>query len=299
MAPSARFFHQTSFPEALVENFFDYCLSLSIWSFAMLLVSGLDVALVGYFDFEKVAYYSVAATLIVFLCGVQNALFNAMIPSTAVMQARGNSAQLGQLVITATRYGSFILLLMGLPLILAAKGLLTTLWVGPKYAVEGTNSASANRSEHRSVDRCTLRDGPNRDRTTTACNDKSSSGRNSNLIASVIGGLFLGAIGVALGTLVGGIVGVLGNFVYNMPRTIGINLRFVDYLRDGLLRPAVCALPVITFGSILGWSHWFSRLSSALGIVATLLVTAYLVWHWGLTGSERAKLSTGRLVPQV
>ncbi len=114
----------------------EFCFSLSIWSFSMILVSGLDLSLVGYFDFEKVAYYSVTATLIVFLTGIQNALFNVMIPSTAVMQARGNSIQLGQVMITATRYGGFILLLMGLPLILAARGILSV-WVGPRYAAEG------------------------------------------------------------------------------------------------------------------------------------------------------------------
>ncbi len=38
-----------------VRELFDYCLSLSIWSFAMLLVSGLDVLLVGYYQLEAVA----------------------------------------------------------------------------------------------------------------------------------------------------------------------------------------------------------------------------------------------------
>ena len=107
---------------------FDYCLSLSIWSFAMLLVSGLDVSLVGYFEFDKLAYYAVAATLITFLAGLQNAVFHVLIPSAAVLQARGDSTQLGQMVVTATRYGTFILLLTGLPLILAARNILT-LWV--------------------------------------------------------------------------------------------------------------------------------------------------------------------------
>jgi len=114
----------------------DYCVSLSIWTLAMLLISGLDVSFVGYFEFEKVAYYSVAVTLVIFLGGLQNALFNVMIPSTAIMQAQGNSIELGRLMITATRYGCFVLLIIGLPLILSAHRILS-IWVGPSYAVEG------------------------------------------------------------------------------------------------------------------------------------------------------------------
>jgi O-antigen/teichoic acid export membrane protein len=289
MAPRVRFSSQLVSRKAGRE-LFDYCLSLSIWSFAMLLVTGLDVALVGHFEFEKVAYYSVAATLIVFLAGVQNALFNVMIPSTAVLQARGNSIQLGRLMITATRYGSFILLLMGLPLILAAKGILT-MWVGPKYAEQGARIlevlTAANIIRLSAVPYVMTLVGTGQQRLVTVTPVLEGV---SNLIASVIGGFFFGAIGVAVGTLVGGCVGVLGNFVYNMPRTIEINFRIMDYVRDGFLRPLFCALP-LTAAALL-FRFW----GSSIGVNSYVVVgvagasTAFLLWRWGLVGSERDRL---------
>jgi Na+-driven multidrug efflux pump len=41
----------------------------------------------------------------------------------------------------------------------------------------------------------------------------------TNVFASIVLGMKFGAIGVAAGTLIGGVVGMLGHIVYNMPRT--------------------------------------------------------------------------------
>ena len=277
---------------------FDYCLSLSVWSFAMLLVGGLDVSLVGYFQFGAVAYYAVAASLVTFLAGLQNALFSVMVPSTAVMQARGDGKALGRVMITATRYGTFLLLLTGLPLIFGARNILA-LWVGSSYAEPGARilqilvAANVIRlsaapyvmtlvgtAQQRLVILTPLLEG------------------FSNLLVSIAAGYVFGAVGVALGTFVGSLVGVSGNLFHNMRRTSGFEFRISDYVRDGLVRPVVCALPAIAFSVILGYCHWFTRLTTTLGTVATVLVTAYLIWNWGLMGSEREKLLTGRLVPQ-
>jgi O-antigen/teichoic acid export membrane protein len=267
-----------------------YCVSLSIWSFAMLLVSGLDVALVGHFEFGKVAYYSVAATLIVFLAGVQNAVFNVMIPSTAILQARGDAVQLGQAMLTATRYGSFLLLLMGLPLILGAKSILSV-WVGPRYADQGARIlemlAAANIIRLSAVPYIMTLIGTGQQRLVTITPLLEGV---SNLVVSVIGGFFFGAIGVAIGTLLGGTVGVLGNFVYNMPRTIEINFRISDYVRDGFLRPLVCALPLSGATLAIRVSDFFIGLNGYLLVGAAAVGTAFLLWRWGLVGSERERL---------
>jgi len=269
---------------------FDFCLSLSIWSFAMLLVNGLDVSLVGYFEFEKVAYYSVAATLVVFLAGLQYALFNVMIPSTAVMQARGNSSQLGQTMITATRYGSFVLLLIGLPLIIAAKAVLT-LWVGPKYALQGALIlqvlTTANMIRLSAVPYVVTLIGTGQQRLVIVTPLLEGV---SNLLASVIAGYFFGAVGIAIGTFTGAIVGTLGNFVYNMPRTTEIKFRFADYLRDGLLRPLVCSLPLIGTAIVFHFSDVSTQATGYTAIGAAAVVTALLVWRFGLIRSEREKL---------
>jgi O-antigen/teichoic acid export membrane protein len=289
MAPKVRFSkHFVS--RKTGRELLDYCLSLSIWSFAMLLVSGLDVSLVGYFEFEKIAFYSIAATLIVFVAGLQSALFNVMVPSTAVMQARGESIQLGQFMITATRYGGFVLLLIGLPLILAAKGILTV-WVGPSYADQGARIlqvlAVANMIRLSAVPYVMALIGTGQQRLVTITPLLEGA---SNLIVSVIGGFFFGAVGVAIGTLVGGIVGILGNLVYNMPRTLEIEFRIADYLRDGLLRPLVCTLPLIAVALTFRFSNFSVPAIGYTTIGAAVVASLLLLWRFGLVGAERERL---------
>jgi len=277
---------------------FDYCLSLSIWSFAMLLVSGLDVSLVGYFEFDKLAYYAVTATLITFLAGLQNAVFHVMIPSAAVLHARKNSVQLGQMMITATRYGVFVLLVTGLPLIFAGKYILT-LWVGPRYALEGGRIlqvlTAANMIRLSAVPYAMTLIGTGQQRLVILTPLLEGA---SNLTASIIAGYFFGAIGVAVGTLVGGIVGVSGNFVYNMPRTSEIEFRIADYVRDGLLRPLVCALPLTWAAVSLRFLDSSIALRNYVLAGAAVAGTVFLLWRWGLVGPEREKLRIRHLAPE-
>jgi O-antigen/teichoic acid export membrane protein len=291
MAPRMRFSSQLV-SRRVGRQLFDFCLSLSIWSFAMLLVSGLDVALVGHFEFEKVAYYAVAATLTVFLAGIQNAVFNVMIPSTAVLQARGNSNQLGQVMITATRYGSFILLLMGLPLIFAAKSILT-IWVGGSYAAQGARIlqvlAAANILRLSAVPYVMTLIGTGQQRLVTISPLLEGI---SNLIVSVICGFYFGAIGVAIGTMVGAMVGVASHFVYNMPRTVEVKFAIAEYIRDGLLRPLVCALPLTSIVLLFRLSGFYDPTTSYAALVTALMATAVLIWRCGLVGAEREKLRT-------
>jgi O-antigen/teichoic acid export membrane protein len=276
-----------------------YCQSLTIWSFGMLLVAGLDVTLVGYFQFEAVAYYAVAATLITFLSGLQSALFGVMIPSTAVLQARGDSRGLGHVTVTATRYGTFLLLLMGLPLIFGARSLLTV-WMGPAYTEHGARilqvlvAANIIRLSATPYAMTLVGTGQQRLAIVTVLLEGFS-----NLLASVVGGYMFGALGVAIGTLVGSLVGVTGNFVYNMPRTAGLGFGVSSYLRDGLMRPMICGVPLAAFVILVRSSNLYGSISLGLGLIGTLTATAILVWRWGLVGLEREKLLARRLVSQV
>lgn len=278
---------------------FDYCLSLSIWSFAMLLVTGLDISMVGYFQFEAVAYYAVAATLTTFLAGLQNAAFGVLIPSTAAQQARGDAKGLGCGMITATRYGGFLLLITGLPLVLSSRAILY-LWVGPLYADHGGRLlqvlAAANMIRLSAVPYIMVLVGTGQQRLVTVTPLLEGL---SNLLASIVGGYLFGAVGVAGGTLVGALVGVGGNFFYNMPRTEGIAFRISDYLRDGMLRPAVCALPLVIYVGLIEVSNSSDPVVKGLCLAAALLATGFLTWRWGLLGTERERLRSWRLALQA
>jgi hypothetical protein len=68
----------------------------------------------------------------------------------------------------------------------------------------------------------------------------------TNVFASIVLGMKFGAIGVAAGTLIGGIVGMLGHIVYDMPRTrkeIAFNVRSFLFSAVGL--PVLTATPLI------------------------------------------------------
>src|SRR5208283_3061895 len=199
-----------------------YCISLTIWSFATLLVTGLDIALVGIFDFSAVAYYTVAATLISFILGLQNAIFGMLIPAAAVLDARGSTSELGSMLVSATRFGMFLLFASGVPLLIAA-GPILSIWVGPTYAVHASLILRvlvvANIIRLSAVPYAMLLVGTGQQQLVTVSPLIEGF---SNLLISVVAGYKWGAIGVAVGTLIGSTIGILCNFAYNMPRSTRI-----------------------------------------------------------------------------
>lgn len=271
-----------------MKTLFDYCVSLTIWSFAMLLVTGLDVTLVARFQFSALAYYAVAASLVTFLAGLQNAIFNALIPSAAVMHARGDSALLGSMMITATRYGSLLLVLTGMPLI-AGAGPILSVWVGSSYAAGGDRLLQvlviANMIRLSATPYVFMLIGTGEQRLVTLTPLLEGV---TNLVASVVLGMFLGAMGVALGTLVGAFVGVGGNFLYNMPRTKSLQFRLGEYVTQGLLRPFACVLPLVIFDLVARWLRLSLSATMWAGSFA-LAITLVCLWSVGLSSRERQK----------
>ncbi len=282
-----------------IREVIDYCMSLTVWSFAMLLITGLDLTLVGAFQFEAVPYYAVAATLVTLVSGSQIAIFNAMLSPAAVLHARGDSLGLGRLLISATRYGTFLLLLTGLPLIFLARPLLAA-WVGPVYALSGARLLQilvvANIIRLSAVPYSITLVGTGQQRLVMMTPLFEGV---ANLFVSVVGGLLYGAIGVAFGTLVGALFGVVGNFIYNMPRTKEFDVEISEYLKNGLLRPAACAVPLALCSLLLRSYHPVPAMARYAWLVGAALMTILMVWRYGLVNSERDKLRSWRLAPGV
>jgi len=109
-----------------------YCSTLSVWSFGMLLVSGLDVTIVGMFDFKAVGAYSIAATLIMFFTGLNAAAFSAMLAPVAVLQARQEFDRISRLVIVTTRLNSYFSMGVIVLAFLFGDSLIRA-WVGSAY----------------------------------------------------------------------------------------------------------------------------------------------------------------------
>ena len=269
----------------------EYCVSLTVWGMGMLLVTGLDLTIVGAYRFREVGYYAVAATLVTFLNGLFGALFGAMGSPAAVLHARDDRAGLGRMVSASTRLGMILLLAVGLPLIFGARLILGP-WVGPTYAqhaallvqilvaativricVSPYIIAMIGTGEQRRIIMVPILEGV------------------ANLISSLIAGYYLGAVGVALGTLIGAFVSLAGHLFYNMRRNVAIQLGAAEYLRDSLVRPFLCTAPILILAVL--WHPLLSSLPFWLpGLFLTVsgLLTLALVWGFGLMPMERRKL---------
>ena len=80
------------------------------------------------------------------------------------------------------------------------------------------------------------------------------------------------------------------HLLYNMPRTVAIDIDRLQLIRDGLLRPLICGLPFVAL--------FFLRLATPIppDTQASLIATAtfgavLLLWKYGLLDSERQRLS--------
>jgi O-antigen/teichoic acid export membrane protein len=257
----------------------------------MVLVTGLDLTVVGAYRFYEVGYYAVAATLVTFLGGVFGAIFGAIGSPAAVLHAREDRDGLGRLVSVTTRLGMFLLLATGLPIIFGANHILR-LWVGPVYAQHATPLvqilvtaniirlcvspyiiAMIGAGEQRRIIVVPLLEGA------------------VNLGGSLVAGYYLGAAGVAIGTLIGSFVSLGGHLVYTMRRKVAVQLNVAAYFRDSLLTPLLCIGPILVLGAI--WPRLVSSLPFwLLGVICSLIaiLTMILVWKIGLIQNERQRL---------
>lgn len=248
-----------------------YCIGLTVVSFSMLLVTGLDLVLVGRFEFAAVTPYSIAASMIALISGLLYAVVNVIMPHAAVLHAQEKASELGRLIVSSTQVSVLLLILSGAP-IFAYAGPIIRVWIGQRYVAAGAPLLAililANvirlvgapyslvivaAGRHSYVKISPLAEGI------------------TNFIASVALGSVLGAVGVALGTLIGSIVGVASHLWYSMPRTN----RVISFSRPrlvvtGVIWPLLCTSPLLAIAVAV------SRGSkpSPFGFIAAALISA-------------------------
>jgi O-antigen/teichoic acid export membrane protein len=273
------------------KELFNYCYSLSIWSFAMLLVTGIDTTLVAWLDFKNVVYYGIAANLIVFISGLQNAIFNVLIPSAAVLTAQEKTKELGKLLISTTRYGMLILVLTGLFFIAFGDDFIS-LWLGPEYVEKLMPIIKilvlANIVRLSAVPYATILVGTGQQRLVVLSPLLEG---GMNLVFSIILGNYFGARGIALGTLIGAFFGVGGNIFYNMKITMRvIKFKLSEYLTDGLIKPSLCSTPLFLMMVARHHNNAFEGILKLFFELITILITFFTVWILGLTLEDRKKI---------
>jgi O-antigen/teichoic acid export membrane protein len=248
---------------------------LSIFTLAMFLISGLDLVIVGHYAYQETGFYAVA-----------NGVFAPLIPAVSSIQSATTPNRLGELCVKATRYCALLLCLLGLPLLIGGYPLLS-LWVGKQYAAQSALYlevlvlGNVVRQLAFPYILVVVATGKQHLATIAAISEACV-----NIVISIWLVQKIGAIGVAIGTLVGAFVSVGVHVLVSMPRTqTAILIRRSRFLLQGLLRPLLMVIP-----SLLLYPFW-RRLNLLPAEPAALAlwgaVTAAIAWWAVLTLEDR------------
>lgn len=266
-----------------------YCSLQSVLTAAMLCITGLDITIVGHYDYVQTAYYSIATLPTSFVLLIISSMVNPLMPASSAMSTERSPSEMGDFLARITRYSTVILLMTGLPLMVCGFPILRV-WVGPIYALHTLQYLRvlvfANVIRNVCAPYATMICATGRQGAAAA---SAVSEAAVNLGSSIYLASRFGAIGVALGTVLGSIVGVSLHFAISMHlthHTLAIS-RLRLFLR-GLLRPAIIAVPSLVLLR-LWWSTAHIALSLRMFVIWSLS-TMLLAWFGGLNRKERVDL---------
>lgn len=243
--PNLRHVGLTNMNWRSVREFLHFCSAMFATQFGALLITGLDLPVVAKFDFHATAYYAVAAMAGNLIAVPQGAIVSTLIPIASEISATGSPEQLGRVVLKTSRYANCVLCLMILPLLFGMH-LFLRVWVGAEYASHALTLALILAGAQ--FVRLTL---------TPYASVGFAAGQQHrmlisplveglvNLACSVAGAYLWGAIGVAVGTLIGAFAGVLIHFTNSMPRTSAMAFSRNELLLRGITLPAACCAPAV------------------------------------------------------
>jgi len=280
-----------------LKQMLSFCFVLAVWSAGMFCISGLDITVVGHYAFNKTGYYATAALPSNVVALILSALMGPLMPAASALSTQRSRVEMGDILYRATRYSSILLFSAGLPLLVCSYPILR-LWVGPDYAAHAVPYMRILTLGITLRNFClpyaTMVVATGKQRFATAA---TISEAVVNLAGSIYLARFMGATGVALGTLLGAFVSVAMHFVLSMHYTsesLAISRRRL--LLQGLLRPAISAVPSALLLP-LWWSSTSPRFSLQVWLIWTLS-TLLLTWFASLNLNERDSLlrvARGRL----
>jgi O-antigen/teichoic acid export membrane protein len=264
-------FSKITFP--MVRELANYCYALTVLTFAMLLISGVDVTIVGHFNFDAVGYYAVSVTLIAFFVGLNTSVVSALLTPVAVLQARGELKRINDVLFLATSLNTYANLLFTALAFLMGNVILRA-WVGPVYEkkalpiLELLMLGQAIRMISNPYSTVLAATGQLR----FAISGAVAEGVG-NLVCSLLGIILLGPIGVAWGTLAGAIIGVVWMLLFTMrwARLIPIDRKV--FIWTVTLKPTLFLSPVICY-VIVSLHRSVSTIAVTLCVLYTTAVAA-------------------------
>ena len=229
-----------------------YCFSLTIWSVAVLVSSGLDAVIAGRLDFRWAAYFGIAASVVALVVGLQSAMLQPLIAIAAHLHSRGEKRELGALLIEATRISVLVFLAAIGPLFFAGDWI-AQIWVGgvmgPQILpiVQVLLLGVLLRQTLAPFATILLGTGEQRLIILPPVYEAIA-----KLATSIGLGIWLGPIGIALGTLIGAAVCVATNVLFTFPRVKGINIETMPFLLRAIGQPFLLFAPVLLLPLVQG-----------------------------------------------
>lgn len=274
----------------MLKRMIAYCSILTVWTACMLFIGGLDITIVGHYAFHQVAFYSIGNSPNNLILMVIGALLGPLLPATSAYSVKSSALQMGEMLLRITRYSTLMLLGTGLPVIVGGY-LLLRVWVGQAYASHSVIFLQvlllANIIRNLAAPYSTLVVATSRQRVGTA---SAVSEAVINLSCSIVLAQHLGAIGVALGTLIGAVAGVAMHFGVTMHYTrVNFDISRLRLFVGGLLRPASMALPTILLIPLWWGGGRYERFNILIWF-AWASSTGLLFWYGGMLGEDRALL---------
>lgn len=270
---------------AVIREFIIFCSSMLVSQFSSLLITGMDMPIVAAFDFRSAAFYGIASILSNSLTVPHGAIVSSMLPVAAEISAGEDPQRLGQLLLKATRCATAVLCLITLPLLLLMP-LFLRIWVGQDYAVhalllgEILVAAQFIRLTMFPYAMIGFAAGQQQRMLVSPIAEGLT-----NLLFSLLLVQFLGARGVAIGTLIGAIIGVWLHLTVSLKRTNSIRVNRPQLIWQGILKPLMFTLPLLG-GGLLAASSTSTAIQIVLSTCAELVLLA-LLWRFSLTSSDR------------
>jgi O-antigen/teichoic acid export membrane protein len=264
-----------------------FCSLQSIWTIGMLCVTGLDIMIVGHYDYVQTAYYSIATLPTNFVLLIMSSMLGPLMPASSALSTRESPSAMGDFLARITRYSTVILLLTGLPLIICGFPILRV-WVGTAYATHTLLYLriliAANIIRNLCAPYATMISATGQQGAATAT---AVSEAVVNLGSSIYLASRFGAIGVALGTLIGSFVSVGLHFAITMRftrQTLAISR--TGLLRRGLLHPAIVLVPSV-FVYLL-WQGNHLLVLNPFSVFLWAASTLGIAWFGALGRNERS-----------
>jgi O-antigen/teichoic acid export membrane protein len=277
-------------------EFAKFCSAMVLSQLSMLLITGLDLPIVAAYDFPNASYYALAAILGNVLAVPQGAILSTMVPTLSSMSAVQSSDHLGRVLVRSSRVATAMLAAVAVPL-MAGMPVLLHLWVGANYAQHSLLLGEVLVAAQ--VVRLTLMP--------YALIGFSAGEQNRMLVSPVAESIvnlacslvlvrWIGALGVAVGTLIGAFLGVAVHFWNSMPRTRSITFSRSKLLCDAILQPiGMALLPAAILAVVLPHVPSVGVKMVLLSLSFATLIAVY--WKWQLQPEDRLAIrnASGRL----